>query len=406
MSAVKIRTILLLLSVARYCRAQCGNKHKAMCTTQVSPLLQVEDVVEAKAYYNNERALDEEAEQDGVAEDGEDESSPKPMMKTIVREYFATKRQDLTWDDADAACAAEKEGGKLAIVTNRDERKKIYRTWRKGRDDWAPKNRSKDCDRPWSSTRKTPRCWGEDEYTQWIGLHRKKKFRDGASPDKNFNNMWEWNDGTEAKYSDWINIRRWYPKHHCGAYHVMGRGPYKPFRGWWAFDCKDKHPALCMTTSEKMIEVPEYEIKKASYQINNEKLTWQEARTACKARGGDLASITSKQENTHVRRLIPGKGGKYWIGLNDIEKEGEFVLADGRVATYLPWGTMAIGAKGGTGNKAWFRRKATKRKALENAKYEGGKLTDCVYLKANNKNAKWGDGVCNWKMASLCKIMK
>lgn len=130
----------MLLSVARYCRAQCGNKHKAMCTTQVSPLVQVKDVVKAKAYYNNEaRALDEEAEQDGVAEDGEDESSPKPMMKTIVREYFATKRQNLTWDDADAACAAEKEGGKLAIVTNRDERKKIYRTWRKGRDDWAPK---------------------------------------------------------------------------------------------------------------------------------------------------------------------------------------------------------------------------------------------------------------------------
>jgi len=401
----------LLLSVARYCRAQCGNKHKAMCTTQVSPLVQVKDVVKAKAYYNNEaRALDEEAEQDGVAEFGEDESSPKPMMKTIVREYFATKRQNLTWDDADAACAAEKEGGKLAIVTNHDDQKKIFGTWRKGRSDWAPKKRRADCDQPWSSTRKTPRCWGEDEYTQWIGVHRKEEFRNGSvSPDKNFNknfnNMWEWYDGTEAKYSDWINARRWYPSstHHCGAYHVMGMGPYKPLRGWWAFDCKDKHPALCMTTSEKMIEAPEYIIKNASYQINSEQLTWQEARTACKARGGDLASITSNQENKHVRRLIPGKGrGWYWIGLNDIEKEGEFKLTDGTVATYLPWGAFAIGDKGGTGK----HRKASRRKARDSAKYKGGKLTDCVYLKPNKNRAKWGDGVCNWKLASICKIMK
>merc|ERR1719195_1615196 len=129
--------------------------------------------------------------------------APKPMMKRIVRKYFATKRQDLTWDDADAACAAEKEGGKLAIVTNHDDQKKIFRTWRKGRDEWAPKKRRADCDQPWSPTRKTPRCWGEDEYTQWIGLHRKEEFRNGsASPDKNynknFNNMWEWYDGYDV----------------------------------------------------------------------------------------------------------------------------------------------------------------------------------------------------------------
>ena len=48
--------------------------------------------------------------------------------------------------------------------------------------------------------------------------------------------------------------------------------------------------------------------------VRNKPLSWDEAARQCRYAGGDLASITSKQEQTAISRGIAFYG-LYWIGL-------------------------------------------------------------------------------------------
>ena len=70
--------------------------------------------------------------------------------------------------------------------------------------------------------------------------------------------------------------------------------------------------------------------------FNSSVLNWQDARDMCIALGGDLATITSLEENTILSNIEPGSTN-CWIGLNDIDVDNTFVWADGTESTYRQW---------------------------------------------------------------------
>ena len=62
-----------------------------------------------------------------------------------------------------------------------------------------------------------------------------------------------------------------------------------------------------------------------------------DARDHCRNEGAYLAYPTSDAENKFISGLNPTSGS--WIGVNDIEKEGEWVLDNGSVISYKNWGS-------------------------------------------------------------------
>jgi hypothetical protein len=62
---------------------------------------------------------------------------------------------------------------------------------------------------------------------------------------------------------------------------------------------------------------------------------WNDARTACVAEGGDLASILSEEENTFVAAI--SKGARVWIGGTDGAFEGAWTWSDGSPWRYAKW---------------------------------------------------------------------
>jgi hypothetical protein len=67
--------------------------------------------------------------------------------------------------------------------------------------------------------------------------------------------------------------------------------------------------------------------------------TWSGAQNGAAALGGHLVSIRDAAENEWVLQTVLGLGlgPNYWIGLNDIANEGNFVWAGGQAVTYLNW---------------------------------------------------------------------
>ena len=71
-----------------------------------------------------------------------------------------------------------------------------------------------------------------------------------------------------------------------------------------------------------------------------------EAREACRALGGDLASIHSEAENEEAFALTGGVSAR--IGLTDAAVEGTFVWEDGTPLDYVNW---ASGQPNNNGNE-------------------------------------------------------
>ena len=75
------------------------------------------------------------------------------------------------------------------------------------------------------------------------------------------------------------------------------------------------------------------------YRLFEEALNWSDARAKCQLHGGDLISITSKEEETRIRSMISElpSGKTFWCGLNDRAEEGKFVWSDGSEYSYKNW---------------------------------------------------------------------
>ena len=65
-------------------------------------------------------------------------------------------------------------------------------------------------------------------------------------------------------------------------------------------------------------------------------VTWQEAQAEAEALGGNLVSINDAAEEAWLRNNF-GIDEGFWIGLNDIENEGDFQWVSGQPVTYTNW---------------------------------------------------------------------
>jgi hypothetical protein len=69
---------------------------------------------------------------------------------------------------------------------------------------------------------------------------------------------------------------------------------------------------------------------KKCYKLTGTKNDWNRSQSDCVKDGGSLASIESKEENLFVLSLLHSLSfSKVWIGLNDIENEGQLKWVDG-----------------------------------------------------------------------------
>uniref|UniRef100_A0A669CRV7 Hepatic lectin-like n=1 Tax=Oreochromis niloticus TaxID=8128 RepID=A0A669CRV7_ORENI len=69
------------------------------------------------------------------------------------------------------------------------------------------------------------------------------------------------------------------------------------------------------------------------YYFSNNKSSWNQSRDECRAKGGDLVKIDSREEQTFLERrlrdVMTEVEDKFWIGLTDSAEEGRWVWADG-----------------------------------------------------------------------------
>ena len=109
--------------------------------------------------------------------------------------------------------------------------------------------------------------------------------------------------------------------------------------------------------------------------------TWFEARRLCIALNGDLASIRSKEEQDRINTAVNQYRVKsFWIGANDMKREGRFEWSDGSPFSFTNWWAREPNNRGSRGQE------------------------DCVHLKSSRYRRKWNDLACSFKHPFICKI--
>jgi outer membrane protein assembly factor BamB len=76
-----------------------------------------------------------------------------------------------------------------------------------------------------------------------------------------------------------------------------------------------------------------------SYLYVHKSMSWHDAKTYAKSRGGHLVTINDSEEHQFVYRLAgeSGKVGKFWIGLTDEVEEGTFTWVTGEPLDFTLW---------------------------------------------------------------------
>ncbi|XP_026012972.1 CD209 antigen-like protein C [Astatotilapia calliptera] len=69
------------------------------------------------------------------------------------------------------------------------------------------------------------------------------------------------------------------------------------------------------------------------YYFSTNSSSWNESRTVCKTKGGDLVKIDSEEEQNFLRKNVQQKMEihdiPFWIGLTDLAEEGRWLWVDG-----------------------------------------------------------------------------
>jgi hypothetical protein len=67
-------------------------------------------------------------------------------------------------------------------------------------------------------------------------------------------------------------------------------------------------------------------------------MSWESAQDLAKKKGGNLVTINDEKENQWlVENFMTPKTNFLWIGINDLEKEGNFVWISGEKSAYFNW---------------------------------------------------------------------
>ncbi|CAB4030131.1 Hypothetical predicted protein, partial [Paramuricea clavata] len=78
------------------------------------------------------------------------------------------------------------------------------------------------------------------------------------------------------------------------------------------------------------------------FQINHVPKTWEDARSTCLDRGGDLLSITTEEESKAIAEKIKyGMDDYFWISLNDRDYRGIHYWSNNEAFGLINWGSGA-----------------------------------------------------------------
>ncbi|RMC04930.1 hypothetical protein DUI87_18106 [Hirundo rustica rustica] len=110
----------------------------------------------------------------------------------------------------------------------------------------------------------------------------------------------------------------------------------------------------------------------------NDTLTWHAARNNCIDFGGNLATISKKEEQAFLMSLLKNAATDAWVGLNDINQEHTYLWTDGSPVDYTNW------AKG---SRSYYS------------------MDDCVFLMKNpiEQAGKWKDEGCKASKSYICQ---
>ncbi|XP_056277834.1 macrophage mannose receptor 1-like [Pseudoliparis swirei] len=171
----------------------------------------------------------------------------------------------------------------------------------------------------------------------WIGLN--------VDLDKTYS----WMDGSPVVLQRWDENQPSFQRNdeNCAA--------MTQFMGFWhVYNCGQEHKFICKRSgspSANATVAPTVSPKGGCPQnwqkidskcfsiINNQKETWHGAKTQCKAKGGNLASILSREVQVFLMtKLLEAPATDLWIGLYNV-RGSPFLWTDGRPTRYVYWGT-------------------------------------------------------------------
>jgi len=205
---------------------------------------------------------------------------------------------------------------------------------------------------------------------------------------------WRWTRGAPVGFSKWAHDQ---PNdvrgQHC-AYvgHVVPQGIGSLLSRWdtkiasdlWGdADCRARYSFACQGVSAPPTPPPSP--PHLGFTVFKEKLEWQQARLECERMGGQLAKISSAEENFELLALITKPT---WIGLNDIFYEGEW-----RWASSLDRPSWEHWARGQPGPIAARRR---------------WEFEHCVFMSAGidktmGASGEWHDTICRKRLEYACQ---
>lgn len=110
-------------------------------------------------------------------------------------------------------------------------------------------------------------------------------------------------------------------------------------------------------------------------------LNYDDARTTCQSKGGDLAIFNSAKEEIEVRDSV-GVSQSSWIGLNDLNEEGTFTWTDGTTPAYTRWNRRPKQPD----NWAWDGKPGSE---------------NCVEIR-QTYGYRWNDKRCYYTLPSIC----
>ncbi|MFN3196914.1 MAG: lectin-like protein [Bradymonadia bacterium] len=137
-----------------------------------------------------------------------------------------------------------------------------------------------------------------------------------------------------------------------------------------SFSCGDAIDCAAQTGCEQIT------YDGAPYLVCNDTQTWEDARTLCQNYGGDLVVLDTAAESDSLGSLVSGTN--FWIGLTDINDEGNFVWVDGSdTSSFDAW-------RSGEPNDANNRE-------------------DCAELRSDGE---WNDLPCDNTRAYICALVQ
>ncbi|XP_051465466.1 macrophage mannose receptor 1-like isoform X2 [Apus apus] len=120
-------------------------------------------------------------------------------------------------------------------------------------------------------------------------------------------------------------------------------------------------------------------------------LMWHAARDACINLGGNLATIPNEQVQAFLFYHLKDAITDVWIGMNDINKESEFLWTDGSTVSYTNW-------LNGAPEKKQSYYDYYDAEILTDITME----TDCVFI--IKSEGKWRDDTCYNERGYICQM--